>query len=114
MLINKRDDSMIFSLKQLATTVALTVAAVTLQSPANALGPAATSAVQTGYACTNSGGNVILRAGPGQNFAKLLGVGHGAGVVVLSEYTGRDGMSWYKVKVGKRIGYMRYDFVCGL
>lgn len=104
---------MTLTLKQFATTVALAVSMVAMQSPANALGPAAVS-VQTGYACTNSGGNVILRAGPGQNFAKLMGIGHGAGVVVLGEYTGRDGMTWYKVKVGKRVGYMRYDFVCGL
>lgn len=101
------------TLKKLAAATTLVAAMVAMQSPANALGPAA-KAVETGYACTNSGGNVILRAGPGQNFAKLMGVGHGAGVVVLDEVTGRDGMSWYKVKVGKKVGYMRYDFVCGL
>lgn len=101
------------TLKNLATTATLVIATLAMQSPANALGPAANT-TQTGFACTNSGGNVILRAGPGQKFAKLMGVGHGAGVVVLDEVTGRDGMTWYKVKVGKKVGYMRYDFVCGL
>ena len=107
-------DEMMMTLKKYASAAAVLVAALVMQSPANALGPAAGGGYQTGYACTNSGGNLILRAGPGQNFAKLMGIGHGVQLVVLDEISGRDGFSWYKVRVGKRIGYVRYDYVCGL
>lgn len=103
-----------FTLKKLAVTTTLCVATMMMQSPANALGPAAGGGYQTGYACTNSGGNLILRAGPGQNFAKLMGIAHGVQLVVLDEIAGRDGMTWYKVKIGKHVGYVRYDYVCGL
>lgn len=102
------------TLKKFAVTATLFATAIAMQSPANALGPAAGSSYQTGYACTNSGGNLILRAGPGQQFAKLMGLKHGTDLTVLDEVSGKDGLSWYKVKVGKRIGYVRYDYVCGL
>lgn len=97
---------------KLLTASAVIAAAFAIQTPAQALGPAA--AYATGYACTNSGGNLILRAGPGQKFAKLTGLRHGTDLVILDEVSGRDGFSWYKVRVGKRIGYVRYDYVCGL
>ena len=96
------------------TIAAVTVlaAAIMMQSPANAMGPA--GRVNSGYACTNSGSNLILRAGPGQQFAKLSGIKYGTILPVIDSATGRDGMLWYKVRHGKRIGWVRYDYVCGL
>lgn len=102
------------TLKKLATATTVLAAAMLMQSPANALGPAAGGGHQTGYACTNSGGNLILRAGPSQKSKKLAGIEHGTDIVVLDEVSGKDGFAWYKVRVGKRVGYVRYDFVCGL
>lgn len=100
--------------KQLATATTILAAAVMVQSPANALGPAAGDSYQTGYACTNSGGNLILRAAPSQKSKKLAGIEHGTDITVLDEVNGKDGFVWYKVRVGKRIGYVRYDYVCGV
>lgn len=97
------------TLKQILTATTLIASAVVMQSPANALGPAAKV---SNYACTNSGDNLILRSGPGQKFKKLAGIPDGSALTVLDEVTGGDGMSWYKVKFGKRIGYVRYDYVC--
>ncbi|WP_083101681.1 SH3 domain-containing protein [Faucicola atlantae] len=90
----------------------LLAAVVLIQTPAHALGPA--GRVNSGYACTNSGSNLILRAGPGQQFAKLNGIRYGTSLPILNSATGRDGMLWYKVRFGKRVGWVRYDYVCGL
>lgn len=93
-------------------TLSLLISALFLQTSAYALGPA--GRVSTGYACTNSGSNLILRAGPGQQFAKLNGIRYGTSLPILNSATGRDGMLWYKVRFGKQIGWVRYDYVCGL
>lgn len=97
---------------KLLTIAMLVVGALTFQGQANALGPA--GSVSKGYVCTHSGSNLIMRAGPGQNFAKLTGLAYGTDVIVVDTVSGRDGMTWYKVRAGKRIGWVRYDYVCGL
>lgn len=100
-------------MKKTFLTVAIVVASMLgFQGQANALGPAAN--VTTGHVCTNSGGNLTMRSGPGQNFAKLTSLAYGTNVVILDTVTGRDGMMWYKVRAGKRIGWVRYDYVCGV
>lgn len=80
---------------------------------AYATGPAAKRGV-TGYVCTNSGGTLILRSGPGQQFKKITNIMHGAPVTAFKEVVGRDGMSWYNVSAGRHQGWVRYDYVCGL
>ncbi|WP_082987742.1 SH3 domain-containing protein [Faucicola atlantae] len=100
------------AVRKTMATVTVLAAAIMMQLPANAIGPA--GRINSGYACTNSGGNLILRAGPGQQFAKLSGIKYGTTLPVIGSATGRDGMLWYKVRHGKRIGWVRYDYVCGL
>lgn len=86
--------------------------AMLFQGQANALGPAA--GAESCYACTHSGGSLILRAGPGQKFKKLAGIPYGTTLPIIDSVDGKDGFIWYKVRYGKRIGYARSDYVCGV
>lgn len=86
--------------------------ATTLAMPSHAqMGPAAGGG-DYGTICTHSGSNVLLRAGAGQKFAIRAKMPSGSDVVVLSSTVGGDGLTWHKVRYGKKIGFVRYDYVC--
>lgn len=68
----------------------------------------------TGQACTHSGGTLNLRLGAGQNFQKVANIPHGADLAVLDSVGAKDGFTWYKVRFGKKVGFVRSDYVCGL
>lgn len=68
----------------------------------------------TGKACTHSGGTLNLRAGAGQNFKKVANVPHGTDLLVLESVGAKDGFTWYQVRFGKKVGFVRSDYVCGL
>lgn len=92
---------------------AATVLGGLLSMSAHALGPAANGGY-TGYACTNSGGALNMRSNAGQKFKVVAKLSHGTDLVILDSKTASDGMEWYKVRAGKRIGWVRYDYVCGV
>lgn len=84
-----------------------------LSTSVYALGPAA-NAYGSGYACTNSGGALNMRSNAGQKYKVVAKLSHGTDLVILDSKTASDGMEWYKVRAGKRIGWVRYDYVCGV
>jgi uncharacterized protein YraI len=59
---------------------------------------------QAASVCTNRGGNVNVRTGPGTRYRIAYSVSSGQYIQVL----GRSG-TWYRVPGG----YIRADFVCG-
>ncbi|OKH52478.1 ligand-binding protein SH3 [Calothrix sp. HK-06] len=65
------------------------------------------------YVCTNDvGGRLSLRSGPGQGNRVLTQIPAGNGIRVLESTQGRDGFTWMKVSYGRRVGWVRSDFVC--
>lgn len=99
-------------LTKLAKILALTAMVGVSSISAYALGPAAS--VANGYVCTHSGGTLNMRSGAGQNFKVVAKLKHGTDVSVIDSRAARDGMEWYKVRAGKSVGWVRYDYVCGL
>lgn len=66
----------------------------------------------SGYVCTHEGGNVMLRAGAGQNHKVLARMPSGSDVRVLEERTS-GGWLWYKVRFAGTTGWARADYICG-
>lgn len=99
-------------IKKTLTISTIVASAVLLQSQALAVGPAGNT--QVGQACTHSGGTLNLRAGAGQNFQKVASIPHGTDLAVLDSVSAKDGFTWYKVRFGKKVGFVRSDYVCGL
>lgn len=97
--------------KNLAISTIL-VSTLIFQGQAVAVGPAGNAV--TGTACTHSGGALLLRSGAGTNFKKLASIPYGSTLVILDSVNAKDGFVWYKVRFGKKIGYSRSDYVCGL
>jgi uncharacterized protein YraI len=68
---------------------------------------------QAATICTQQGGSVNLRRGPGQNYRVIISLRSGAFVEILGSVEGDDGFVWYRVSVRGRTGFIRGDFVCG-
>ncbi len=114
-------DTLIHSLHQLKKGLSshrlalslMTVAATCALSSVHAYGPNARHAV--GTVCTNhAGGNLLVRIGPGQTFPPHGSIPGGYDVAVLDSIKGNDGMLWYHIRYGRRNGWVRSDYVCGL
>lgn len=73
---------------------------------------APTTAHASGYICTHTGSNVMLRSGAGKNFRIVARMPSGSYVNVLNSTYGRDGMVWYRVNYNGRVGFARADYVC--
>lgn len=71
-----------------------------------------TAAHASGYVCTHTGSNVMLRAGAGKNFRVVARMPSGAYVNVLNSVRGRDGMVWYRVNYYGSVGFTRADYIC--
>lgn len=83
-----------------------------LSLSAYALGPAATNGTSEHYACTHSGSKLNMRSGAGQNFKVVAKVDHGTPLLVVDVRKAKDGFEWYKVRAGKRVGWVRSDYAC--
>lgn len=94
----------------------IVASALCLQTPALAetktTGPAGNAV--SGQACTHSGGTLNLRAGAGQTFQRVASIPHGTELIVIDSVSAKDGFTWYKVRFGKKVGFVRSDYVCGL
>lgn len=107
-------------MKRLTQSLAIcgmVASALILQAPAFAnenktTGPAGKPIV--GQACTHSGGTLNLRSDAGQTFTKIDNIPHGTDLIVLDNVGAKDGFTWYKVRFGKKVGFVRSDYVCGL
>lgn len=63
--------------------------------------------------CTNDvGGSLSLRSRPGQGSRVLTQIPAGNGIRVLESRQGSDGFTWMKVSYGRRVGWVRSDYVC--
>lgn len=72
----------------------------------------ATNGTSEHYACTHSGSKLNMRSGAGQNFKVVSKVDHGTPLLVVDARKAKDGFEWYKVRAGKRVGWVRSDYAC--